>query len=164
MSTVRAVVGNTLLELQALGQSIWLDFIRRDLITNGGLKALVDAGLRGMTSNPTIFEKAITGSSDYDEALRRALEGNANLDTVALYERVAIEDIQMAADVLRRVYDATGGADGFISFEVGPDLAYDTQGTITDARRYWKMINRPNVMIKVPATQQGIPAIETLIA
>lgn len=164
MSTAKAAAGSALQELQALGQSIWLDFIRRDLLTSGGLKALVDAGLRGVTSNPTIFEKAIAASSDYDEALRRALNGNAGMDTLALYERVAIEDIQMAADVLRTVFDATGGADGFVSFEVGPNLAYETQGTIADARRYWRTINRPNVMIKVPATQEGIPAIEALIA
>ena len=163
MSTAKTATGNALQELQALGQAVWLDFIRRDLITSGGLKRLVDAGLRGVTSNPTIFEKAITGSSDYDEALRKALDADPKMDTVALYERVAIEDIQMAADVLRSVYDATGGADGFVSFEVGPNLAYDTKGTLADARRYWKTINRPNVLIKVPATQQGIPAIETLI-
>ncbi len=164
MSTTKTAAGNALQELQRLGQSVWLDFIRRNLITSGGLKELVDAGLRGVTSNPTIFEKAIAGSSDYDEALRRALEAGPNMDTVALYERLAIEDIQMAAGVLRPVYDATGGADGFVSFEVGPDLAYDTQGTLADARRYWKLIARPNVLIKVPATQEGIFAIETLIA
>ena len=159
----KVAVGNVLEELQKAGQSIWLDYIRRNLITCGELKRLVDAGLRGVTSNPTIFEKAIAGSTDYDEALRRTLNSNPNLDTAALYESLTIEDIQMAADVLRPVYDATGGADGFVSFEVSPDLAYDTLGTISEARRLWKKIGRPNVMIKVPATDAGIFAIETLI-
>ncbi len=164
MSTTKMATGNALQELSALGQSVWLDFIRRNLITTGEMKALVDAGLRGMTSNPTIFEKAIAQSNDYDEAIRRALDENPNMDIVALFERISIEDIQMAADVLRPVYDSSGGADGFVSYEVGPDRAYDTQGTIADARRYWKAINRPNVMIKVPATKEGIPAVETLLA
>ncbi|MBZ5702557.1 MAG: transaldolase [Acidobacteriia bacterium] len=156
--------GNTLQELRKLGQSIWLDFIRRTLVTSGELQQLVDAGLRGMTSNPTIFEKAIAGSSDYDEALRKALAADPVIDTVTLYERLAIEDIQMAAGVLRPVYDSTSGADGFVSFEVAPDLAYNTQVTLSEARRLWKVIARPNLMIKVPATREGIVAVETLIA
>ncbi len=159
----KLAVGNVLEELQKLGQSIWLDYIRRNLISSGELKRLVEAGLRGVTSNPTIFEKAIAGSTDYDEALRKTLNAAPSLDTTSLYEDLTIEDIQMAADVLRPVYDATRAADGFVSFEVAPDLAYDTQGTIAEARRLWKKIDRPNVMIKVPATNPGIFAIETLI-
>ncbi len=164
MSTTRTAAGNALQELQKLGQSVWLDYIRRNLITSGELKKLVDAGLRGVTSNPTIFEKAIAGSNDYDDAMRKALDADPKMDTVALYERLAIEDIQMAADVLRPIHDATGGADGFVSFEVAPDRAYDTKSTVADARRLWKIIARPNVMIKVPATQEGVFAVETLIA
>lgn len=164
MGGTKMAPGNTLQELHKLGQSIWLDFIRRTLVTSGELQQLVDAGLRGMTSNPTIFEKAIAGSSDYDEALRQALAANPAMDTVPLYERLAIEDIQMAADVLRPVYDSTNGADGFVSFEVAPDLAYNTQVTLSEARRLWKAIARPNLMIKVPATKEGVFAVETLIA
>ena len=164
MGGTKLASGNTVQELQKLGQSIWLDFIRRTLVTSGELQQLVDAGLRGMTSNPTIFEKAIAGSCDYDEAIRKALAADPAITTVALYERLTIEDIQMAAGVLRPVYDASGGADGFVCFEVAPDLAYDTQVTISEARRLWKAIARPNLMIKVPGTKEGILAIETLIA
>jgi transaldolase len=156
---------NPLKELLAQGQSVWLDYIRRDLIHTGELKRLVEEdGIRGVTSNPTIFEKAIAGSTDYDQALRALLAKDPKTDVGNLYERLAIEDIQMAADVLRAVYDETCGADGYVSFEVSPHLAHDTQGTIKEAKRLRAAVARPNVMIKVPATPEGIPAIEELIA
>ena len=151
-------------DIQEYGQSIWLDFIRRDLITSGQLKQLVEDGLRGMTSNPTIFHNAITQSNDYDDALKAVLQSDPDTDTMTLYEHLAIEDIQMAADTLRPVYDATDGVDGLISLEASPHLAYDTPGTIAEVRRLWKIVDRPNLMIKVPSTPQAIPAIETLIA
>jgi len=151
-------------DIQGLGQSIWLDFISRDLITSGRLRQLVEDGLRGMTSNPSIFHKAITKSDVYDDILKAILKSDPDADAMTLYERLAVEDIRMAADVLRPVYDATGGVDGLISLEVSPYLAYDTAGTITEARRLWQLVDRPNLMIKVPATPEGIPAIERLIA
>jgi transaldolase len=156
---------NPLKELSGQGQSIWLDYIRRNLIRTGELKRLVEEdGIRGVTSNPTIFEKAIAGSTDYDDALRALHGKNPKADARNLYEGLAIEDIQMAADVLRPVYDETGGADGYVSFEVSPHLANETQGTISEAKRLRAAVDRPNVMIKVPATPEGIPAIEELIA
>jgi len=156
---------NPLKALIAQGQSVWLDYIRRDLIRTGELKRLVEEdGIRGVTSNPTIFEKAIAGSTDYDDALRALLAKDPKMDVGSLYERLAIEDIQMAADVLRAVYDETGGADGYVSFEVSPHLAHDTQATISEAKRLRAAVDRPNVMIKVPATPEGIPAIQELIA
>ncbi|HWH78377.1 MAG TPA: transaldolase, partial [Candidatus Binatus sp.] len=156
---------NPLKELGGQGQSIWLDYIRRNLIRSGELKRLVDEdGICGVTSNPTIFEKAIAGSTDYDEALRGLLAHEPNGDVEKLYEPLAIEDIQMAADVLRPVYDSTQGDDGYVSLEVSPHLAHDTQGTIAAAKRLRAAVNRPNLMIKVPATAAGIPAIEQLIA
>ncbi len=156
---------NPLLELARVGQSVWLDYIRRSLITSGELRRLVEAdGLRGVTINPTILEKAIVGSSDYDAAIRARLAAEAHTDGRGLYEALAIEDTQLAADVLRPVYEETEGADGFVSLEVSPYLAYDTSGTIAEARRFWEAVARPNVMIKVPGTPQGVPAIEALIA
>ncbi|MGZ8432976.1 MAG: bifunctional transaldolase/phosoglucose isomerase [Candidatus Binatia bacterium] len=156
---------NPLKELGAQGQSIWLDYIRRNLIRSGELKRMVDDdGIRGVTSNPTIFEKAIAGSTDYDEALRAMLARDGNADVEKLYEPLAIEDIQMAADVLRPVYDASHGDDGYVSLEVSPHLAHDTAGTIAAAKRLRAAVDRPNLMIKVPATPAGIPAIEQLIA
>jgi transaldolase len=156
---------NPLKELLAQGQSVWLDYIRRDLIRTGELKRLVEEdGVRGVTSNPTIFEKAIDGSTDYDDVLRALLAKDPKADVRNLYERLAIEDIQMAADVLRAVYDETNGADGYVSFEVSPHLAHDTQATISEAKRLRAAVARPNVMIKVPGTAEGIPAIEELIA
>ena len=152
-------------ELQQHGQSVWLDYIRRDLITGGELQRLVEEdGLRGITSNPTIFEKAISGSSDYDEAIRKALAANGGIEPDALFEKLEVEDIQLAADVLRPVYDATGGADGFVSIEVLPKWANDTAGTIDEAKRLWRDVGRPNLMVKVPSTPAGIPAIEELTA
>lgn len=145
------------------GQSVWLDYIRRGLITSGELQRLVDEdGLRGITSNPAIFEKAIAGSTDYAEALTH-LEQQTNLDAKSRYEQLAIRDIQNAADVLRPVYEATKRRDGFVSLEVSPNLAHDTQATIDEAQRLWLMVERPNVMVKVPGTPEGIPAITALI-
>src|SRR5512142_1567687 len=156
---------NSLKELQQQGQSLWLDYIRRNLIRSGELERLVrEDGIRGVTSNPTIFDKAIAGSTDYDEALRGLLAEEANADDGQLYERLAIEDIQMAADVLRTVYDETAGCDGYVSLEVSPHLAHDTAATIQEAKRLRETVGRPNLMIKVPATEEGIPAVEELIA
>ena len=148
-------------ELNNLGQSIWLDYIRRSFITSGELKDLIDQGVRGVTSNPSIFEKAIAGSADYDEDLQRLVEEGKSVEEV--YEALALEDIRRAADLLREVYEQTDGADGYVSLEVSPTLAHDTEGTIAEARRLYRTLDRPNVMIKVPATPAGIPAIETLI-
>src|SRR5919109_5108730 len=154
---------NPLLALQDYGQSVWLDYMQRHLITSGELQRLIeDAGLRGMTSNPAIFEKAIAESTDYLEALR-ALAGR-NLDAVGLYEQLAIRDIQDAADIFRPVYEHTHRGDGYVSLEVSPHLAHDTQGTIREARRLWQTVGRPNLLIKVPATPAGLPAVEQLIS
>lgn len=154
---------NSLKQLGTLGQSIWLDYIRRDLILSGELKRLIDEdGLRGMTSNPAIFEKAIVESHDYDEDIRTlALEGK---DAKAIYETITRHDVQSAADVFRPLYDRTDGADGYVSLEVNPHLAHDTNGTMGEARRLWSALNRPNVFIKVPATIEGLPAIRQLIS
>jgi transaldolase len=156
---------NALQTLQEKGQSIWLDYIRRDLITSGELKRLIEEdGVRGVTSNPTIFDKAIVGSTDYDEALNKLLHEDPHMNAVALFDRLEIEDIQMTADVLRSAYEEAGGEDGFVSIEVAAQFAHDTIGSIAEARRLWRAVNRPNVMVKIPATSEGIPAIEELIA
>jgi transaldolase / glucose-6-phosphate isomerase len=155
---------NPLKDLLKFGQSVWLDYIRRDLITRGELKRLIEEdGLRGMTSNPAIFEKAIAGSTDYAEILASLRDRN-DLDAKARYELIAIRDIQDAADLLRPVYDESKRRDGYVSLEVSPYLARDTQGTLEEARRLWKTVDRPNVMIKVPGTAEGIPAFEQLIS
>jgi transaldolase/glucose-6-phosphate isomerase len=148
-------------QLAHLGQAIWLDYIRRSFITSGDLQALIDEGLRGVTSNPTIFEKAIAGSADYDQDLRRLVDQARSVEEI--YQTMTLDDIRRAADLLHKVYQHTGGADGYVSLEVSPTLAYDTEGTIAEARRLFATLDRPNVMIKVPATPAGIPAIETLI-
>lgn len=161
--TTEADTKNPLLELLDHGQSAWYDYIRRGLITSGELERLItEDGLRGVTSNPSIWEKAIAGSTDYEdsiEELRREGDG----DPKSLYERLAIQDIRDAADVFQPVYEETGGGDGFVSIEVSPDLAHDTDGTIAEAERLWRTIDRENVMVKVPATREGIPAIRALI-
>lgn len=145
-----------------LGQSIWLDYIRRALLTSGELQALIEAGVSGVTSNPSIFERAILGSADYDPAL---MEMNARkVIPEGIYENLVLADIATAADLLREVYDQSEGRDGFVSLEVSPELARDTAGTIREARRLFEALGRPNVMIKVPATAEGVPAIEALIA
>jgi transaldolase / glucose-6-phosphate isomerase len=148
-------------ELRALGQSLWLDNIRRQLVTSGELARLRDEGLTGVTSNPTIFEKAVSGSTDYDEALVR-LVGSGHRPDEILWE-LMLEDIRSAADVFRPVYDETKGADGFVSIEVSPRAAQDTQGTIDMARDLFQRAARPNVMVKIPATREGVPAIRTMI-
>jgi len=155
---------NPLKALNGFGQSVWLDYIRRSLISTGELARLIEQdGLRGVTSNPSIFEKAITGSTDYSQALR-ALENRKDLDAKGIYEQLAIRDIQDAADVLRPVYDLTKRRDGYVSLEVSPYLAGKTQETLEEARRLWKAVGRENVMIKIPGTPEGIPALKQLIA
>jgi transaldolase/glucose-6-phosphate isomerase len=154
---------NPLKELLTYGQSMWLDYIRRDLFTSGKLKQLInDDGLRGMTSNPAIFEKAIGESSLYNDILK-SLASRSDLDTTARFEQIAIRDIQDAADALRPVYDESKFRDGYVSLEVSPYLALKTQATIDEARRLWKAVQRENVMIKVPGTADGLPAIRQLI-
>jgi transaldolase len=154
---------NPLKILGTLGQSVWLDYIRRDLIVSGELRRLIEEdGLRGMTSNPSIFEKAIAGSHDYDKDIRvMALEGRS---AMAIYEALSQRDVQSAADEFRPLYDKTEGADGYVSLEVDPRLAHDTRGTIEEARRLWAALDRPNVFIKVPATAEGLPVIQQLIS
>ena len=182
------------LQLREEGQSLWLDYIRRRLLTGGELQRLIDEdALRGLTSNPAIFEQAIAGSDDYDDQIAALLESDPTLSAEQLYERIAIDDIQRAADLLRPVYEASrsgdarssetrssdarssesrssetrsGGSvtDGVVSLEVSPHLARDTAGTVAEARRLWAAVDRPNLMIKVPATEAGIPAIEQLLS
>ena len=152
---------NPLEEARRLGQGVWLDYLRRGLIGSGELAGLIEAGLSGVTSNPTIFEKAIAGSRDYDEQLRALIAEGREVE--AIFEGLAVEDIRAAADLLAPVYDRAEGRDGFVSLEVSPRLAHDTAGTIEAARRLWRAVGRPNVMIKVPATAAGVPAIERLI-
>jgi transaldolase/glucose-6-phosphate isomerase len=154
---------NPLQALLSYGQSIWLDYIRRDLITSGSLKKMIDDdGLRGMTSNPAIFEKAIGDSSLYDDMLKQ-LASRKDLDTTGRYEQIAIRDIQDVADILRPVYESSKFRDGYVSLEVSPLLALKTQETIEEARRLWKAVNRENVMIKIPGTAEGLPAIRQAI-
>jgi transaldolase len=153
------MASNPLLALRALGQSVWLDSISRGHIVSGGLAQMVrEDGISGETSNPAIFEKAIAGSRDYDAAIREGIaEGKSALE---IYEDLVVADIRMAADVFRPVYEATDGADGFVSLEVSPRLAYDTAGSAAEARRLWGRVDRPNLMIKIPGTPEGLPAIE----
>jgi transaldolase len=154
---------NSLRQLQDLGQSVWLDYIRRHLLGSNEFRRMLDEdGLRGMTSNPTIFEKAIAGSTDYDEQLKQLAPSARSIDEI--YEALSIADIQMAADALRPIYDQSEGRFGFVSYEVSPLLANETDETIAAAHRYFDLIGRPNLMIKVPATPAGIPAIEQLIS
>ena len=155
---------NPLKDLLQYGQSVWLDYIRRDLLTSGELKRLIDEdGLRGMTSNPAIFEKAIADSTLYRDILQ-SLKSRTDLDAKGRYEVLAIRDIQDAADFLRPVYDSSKRRDGYVSLEVSPYLARDTEGTLAEARRLWKTVGRENVMIKVPGTAEGIPAFQQLIS
>ncbi len=148
-------------DLHREGQSVWLDFIRRDMLRNGELASMVEDGIRGLTSNPAIFKNAIAGSDDYDDAIAAAPDDASPL---AVFESLAIADIQDAADLLRGVYNSSDGDDGYVSLEVSPHLAHETEGTIAEAHRLWGLVDRPNLMIKVPATAAGIPAIEELIA
>ena len=149
-------------DLHAHGQSVWLDYLSRDLVDSGELARLVaEEGVRGMTSNPTIFQEAIKGSDTYDADVRRL--GADGLSPAAMFEAIAVDDISAACDVLRPVFDESGMTDGFVSLEVSPRLAHDTQGTIDEARRLAAAVDRPNLMIKVPATPAGLPAVETLL-
>jgi transaldolase / glucose-6-phosphate isomerase len=155
---------NPLKDLLKYGQSVWLDYIRRDLLTSGELKRLIEEdGLRGMTSNPAIFEKAIADSTLYSDILQ-SLRSRSDLDAKGRYEILAFRDIQDAADFLRPVYDSSKRRDGYVSLEVSPYLARDTEGTLAEARRLWKTVGRENVMIKVPGTAEGIPAFQQLIS
>jgi transaldolase len=149
---------NQLKQLLDAGQSVWLDNLRRSMFASGELQGLIDKGLRGMTSNPTIFEKAIGTGNDYDEQLRSLL--GTERDASALFWDLAIQDIQSACDLFRPVYDGCGGNDGFVSLEVSPLLARDTRGTIEMAKDLWRRVNRPNLMVKIPGTNEGVPAIE----
>jgi len=155
---------NPLVELGKYGQSVWLDYIRRNIITNGELKRMTaEEGVRGVTSNPSIFEKAIAGSSDYGDILA-TLKSRNDLDAKGRYEVLAVRDIQDATNILRPIYDQTKRYDGYVSLEVSPYLAHDTKGTLEEARRLWKWVDRENLMIKVPGTKEGIPAFQQLIS
>jgi transaldolase len=157
------MTANPLKRLNELGQSVWYDYIRRDLYTTDKLSRLIqDDGLSGMTSNPTIFQKAIAETDLYDSEIRRF--GEKERDPARLFERLAVEDVSHAADVFRPVYDRARGNDGFVSIEVAPQLAHDTEGTIAEAQRLWKQCNRPNVMVKIPGTAEGVPAIRRCLA
>lgn len=149
-------------DIHSLGQSIWYDFISRDFIKSGKMKELVETGIRGMTSNPTIFEQAIAKGNDYDTQIRELDEAGHQLDEIAA--TLFVTDVRDACDVIRSVYDQSGGADGYISLEVSPQLAEDTEGTVLEARRLWNAVDRPNLMIKIPATPAGIPAVRRCIA
>jgi transaldolase len=154
---------NPLKRLSELKQSVWYDYIRRDLLTSGELARLIrEDGLAGMTSNPTIFQKAIAETDLYDEDVRRS--GEEGKEPFAIFEKLAVDDVCRAADLFRPVFDATGGGDGFVSIEVGPRLANDTEGSIREARRLGAACNRPNVMVKIPGTAAGVPAIRQCLA
>ena len=161
METAQAV--NPIKSLLNFGQSVWLDYIRRNMLNNGELSKLIkEDGLRGMTSNPAIFQKAIGNSDDYDDAIKSLVK--ENLEPALIYEKLAVEDVQKAADLFKLVYDQTNKLDGYVSLEVSPYLALDTKLTIAEAKRLWQEVNRANIMIKVPGTAEGILALEELIA
>ncbi|MGH7673119.1 MAG: transaldolase [Gemmatimonadales bacterium] len=152
-----------LIRLGQLGQSPWLDFITRDLLTSGTLRRMIEQdGLRGMTTNPTIFEKAVGGSDLYDADIRALME--RGLEPAGIFEAIAVADVRQACDLFRPLHQATGGADGFVSIEVSPELAYDTGETLRAARRLWAAVDRPNVMIKIPGTKEGLPAVERALS
>ena len=154
---------NPLRRLEQFGQSIWLDYIQRQMITSGELQSLIDEdGLKGITSNPAIFEKAIAGSQDYDGAIRDLVRRNKSV--IDIYHDLTVADVQMAADAFRPLYDKLDGGDGFVSLEVNPHLARDTEGTVAEARQLWQAVGRPNLLIKVPGTPEGLPAITRLIS
>jgi transaldolase len=156
--TATSTTGSRMTALLELGQSIWLDYLRRGMLRSGELSRLIAAGLRGMTSNPTIFEQAIGASTDYDDALAKV--AGSDRSDAEIFEALSVEDVRGAADLFRPVYDRTDGADGFVSLEVSPALARDTRGSIAEAERLWRAVDRPNVMIKIPGTEEGWPAIE----
>ncbi len=158
-------MSNKLKELEKLGQSVWLDNISRDKIKKGELKNLIsEIGMKGVTSNPSIFQKAIGSGNAYDEQIKSLLLKDSNLSPEELFEQLEVKDIQDGCDVLLPVYESTKGNDGFVSIEVAPGLAYDTDKTIEEARRLFASVNRPNVMIKIPGTPEGIPAIKQMIS
>ena len=153
---------NPILDLEAFGQSVWLDYLRRNALDNGALQQLINQdGVSGLTSNPSIFEKAIAESTDYDKEIHTLALQNKSIEEI--YQALTVEDIQRAADLFRPTFDRLEGADGFVSLEVSPKLAHDTEGTINEARQLWAAVNRPNLFIKVPATRAGLPAIQQLI-
>ena len=158
-----ADINPRLARLTELGTSIWLDQMHRELVKGGELaRHVAENSLRGVTSNPAIFEKAILGNDAYDEQIARLAGEGASAHTI--YQEVAIEDVQGACDVLRGVWESSGGADGFVSFEVDPDLAFDTDKTLNQALEYWGRVNRPNLMIKIPGTDEGLPAVTAALA
>ena len=161
--SVTVGVNERLAALTSAGTSVWLDQIRRSMIEGGELQRLIDEySLRGVTSNPAIFEKAILGSSDYDDQIVELAEGGNGAREI--YDEVAVTDVRLGCDVLRGVYDESGGVDGYVSLEVGPDAAHDTEETLRQARDYWQRVDRPNLFIKIPGTTEGVPAIEQAIA
>jgi len=154
---------NPLKQLQQFGQSVWLDDLRRKMLESGALGRLIEEdGLRGLTSNPAIFEKAIAQSDDYDEAIQELSRQGKSVEEI--YEAITTEDVMHAADLFRPLFDASGGEHGFVSYEVSPHLALDNEGTLAETRALWKLLDRPNVLIKVPATEPGLPAIQQLIS
>ncbi|MDB5059775.1 MAG: tal [Chloroflexi bacterium] len=155
------MAANTLQELYEHGQSPWIDNITRGMLTSGELQRLIDLGIVGLTSNPTIFQKAISAGGEYDEALRTMVREGKTLDEI--YEGLVLDDISNAARILRQVYGRTDGGDGFVSIEVSPELAHDTEKTVNDGKRFFRFLNAPNIMIKVPGTPNGVPAFRTLI-
>jgi transaldolase / glucose-6-phosphate isomerase len=156
------MTSNPLRDLEQCDQSVWLDSISREILSSGTLKRLIEEdGISGVTANPTIFEKAVVDSHDYDATIKR--QGEKGASPMQIYEELAVEDVGQAADLLRPIYDRTGGADGFVSIEVSPEIAFNTQASIEEACRFWIHLHRPNVFIKIPATPAGIPAIEHLI-
>jgi transaldolase len=155
---------NALQQLEKLGQSVWYDNISRGVIARGELKAMVDEGLLGVTSNPTIFDNAISGSDDYDAQIKELVDGNPAIDVPAIIQALMVKDIQMAADVLKPVFDRTKGRDGYVSVEVTPNKARDTNATIAEVRELWSKVSRKNLMVKIPATKEGLPAIEQAIS
>src|SRR5512133_538926 len=159
----KVMTTNPLLVLESFGQSIWIDYLHRKSIKNGEIKKWIEEdGVSGLTSNPSIFEKAFADSPDYDEAIYALAREGKSIDE--LYEALVVDDLQKAADLFRPTYDLLEGRDGFVSLEVSPRLANDTAGTIEEARRLWKAVNRPNLFIKVPGTKEGLPAIRQLIS
>jgi len=155
---------NNVQKLEQLGQSIWYDNISRAMITGGELKKRVEEGLTGVTSNPTIFDKAISGSNDYDDQIREIVDANPRINVAEIIQALMVKDIQMACDVLKSAYDRTKGRDGYVSVEVTPSKARDTRATIEEVRLLWGKVNRKNLMVKIPATKEGLPAIEQSIS
>lgn len=158
------MISNPLQKIQDFGQSIWYDNISRNIINSGELRRMIIGdGVKGVTSNPTIFQNAISSGSEYDELIKELLAENKNLAVDDLYEKLIINDIKDGADILKSVYDETNGIDGYISVEVSPDLAYKTDESVAEAKKLWQLIDRPNLMIKVPATKEGVVAVRQLI-